>query len=196
MIPVSIDQVEDKIVEVLKKWMESEIFLITSSRGLDMLALPLSYNVRPENDKFTEDHLPAVIVASLGTEGPPRKDGSGTYEANWKVSVVVVVNGNSRESTNRNARIYAAAVRAILVERRGLDGMSTGGRWDGESYDEGPAEMGRTLAATTIDFTFTIPNVAGRLDRLAEPIAPPGPIPDGVTVQDTEMTTLLRGIEE
>lgn len=196
MIPLSIDQVEDKIVDLLKMWMESEIYMITKTRGLDMLALPLSYNVRPENDKFTEDHLPAVIVASLGTDGIPRKDGYGTYEANWKISVVVVVNGNTRQSTNRNARIYAAAVRAILVERRGLDGLSNGGRWDGESYDEGPAEMGRTLAATTIDFTFTIPNVASMSDRLEAPIAPPDPIPEGETVESTYLETQLLGINE
>lgn len=196
MIPVSIDQIEDKIVEILKEWMESELYLLTKNRSLEMLALPLSYNVRPENDKFTEDHLPAVIVVSPGTEGPPRKDGSGTYEANWKVSVVVIVNGNSRQTTNRNARLYAAAIRAILVERRGLDGLSNGGRWDGESYDEGPTEMGRTLAAITVDFTFTIPNVAGRMDRLESPIAPPDPIPEGELVQHTHLTTLLRGIEE
>lgn len=177
------EDLENAVMEELRTWMALTLREISMERDEEILQAPLSYNVRPDNNQFVEDQLPALIIVSPGTINTPRKSGDQVYEADYRVMIVAIISSNSRENVNHNARVYAAAVRAILVRTPGLGGVTTGGIWEGESFDEGPEEQGRSLASVTVEFAYTVPNIAKRGER-----PPTQPITPGPEVTSTDLT--------
>lgn len=182
------DDLENAVMEELRAWMPSTLYEISIERDEELLQSPLSYNIRPDNNQFVEDQLPALIIVSPGTLNNPRKSGDQVYEADYRILIVAIISSTGRVNVNRNARIYAAAIRAVLVRRPGLGGIAMGGLWEGESFDEGPEEQGRSLASITVEFAYTVPNVVQRGGGPATPLVPPQPIPDGPEVTSTDLT--------
>lgn len=165
--------VEDAVIATIKEWIEVYLREIEMQWGVtENLPVPRSYNVGAEFDKWAEDQLPAVILISPGTSDRPSADGEGGFNAPFRVSICIFATGNTRENTRRNAHLYGGAVRAMLLQKRSLGGISDGATWEGEDYDQGPTEKGRTIGSVVVDFVFNIPGV---VYRTGGPPTPPDP---------------------
>lgn len=180
--------VEEAVTEVLQIWMDPYLREVERQWSItEELAPIMSWNVRPETDHWPEEQLPALIVVSGGTTEDPLMDGDGRFTAIFQIGTVIFAKGINKENTNRNARVYAAAARAIMLQQDGLDGLSDGVRWKSEHYDEAWTTAGRTLVAAQIVMEYAIPHV---VRRWAGPSLPPEPT-DGTmwpAVESTEIT--------
>jgi hypothetical protein len=158
------DQVEEAIKDTLKYWMNTYIRQVEFQRGEDADAIPLprSYEITTDVDDFPESQLPAVVIISPGLDGEPFKTGDGNYRAMWAVGVAVICSGNDRASTNKLSKIYGSVVRAILLQKNSLRGFAADTEWLDESYDDVPADAGRTLAAAQIIFRVSVDDVVNQ----------------------------------
>lgn len=191
---VAEETVTSAVSDQLKLWLPTYLKEIRLQRSEPIdLPDPRSYNVRPENDRWDEDQMPAVIVVCPGLAAAPSMDGEGNYNAPFRVGVVVFALGNDDLSVRLNLGLYAAAVRAILVQKPSLGGLADGSEWTMESYDSAPVESSRTMGAATVEFIFNIPGVVNVYGGPSETIpSEPGPLDedpipgsDWHTVQET-----------
>ncbi len=151
---------EDAVTEVLRAWFPVYLPEVARQKELsEVFPAPRSYNVHPDEEKWLEDQLPAVIVVSPGIDGKPTKLGDGKITADWRVAVVVFVAGQDEHNCRRNAGVYAAAARAMLLQHRSLDGISNGISYEGETYDSSPTDQGRSIASGIVTFLFSIPGI-------------------------------------
>lgn len=115
-----------------------------------------SYVSSFDTDKFQEDQLPTCVIVAPGMAEAPVRRGSGKYEATWAVAVAAVVSGQNRENTFELVELYAAAIRAVLVNGKSLGGIATATEWLDERYDELAFEDLRTIAAGIVHFAVTL----------------------------------------
>lgn len=157
-------EVEEAVLETVRLWEATYLREIEEQKGLDPNSLP-AFRSRfavseDEPDRWPEDQLPSLVVACPGTLGEPKSDGEGAYHATFAVEVGVIVSANEEGATNRLAKRYAAAVRAILVQHSSLGGFARGLDWMGEAYDrvvERPDQ--RMLRATVLPFSVEVDDV-------------------------------------
>jgi hypothetical protein len=155
----------------LKIWLE--VYLRETERQAGVtyhLPLFASYNTRPDNQRWIEEQLPACIIIVHGLAGTPLKDGEGNYTAPFSVSVAIFSKGRSKEATEQNSKLYAAAVRAILLQQSGLGGLSNGVSWEGEAYDQSRTRGGRTIGSAVVDLIVQVP---GTVNSRVGPNEPP-----------------------
>jgi hypothetical protein len=173
----------------LKKWMPTYLQELKLQVDLDYdLATPRSYtNKRTEPVNWPEEQLPGILVVCPGVTGRPSMEGSGHYRAPFGVVVGVINSANTKFATNVNNKLYAAAVRAIMVQKPSLGGVASGTEWIDESYDETPEDAERDLAVATLSFTIELDGV---VNRLAGPTVPDPPDPD--TLPGSEWPIVLK----
>jgi hypothetical protein len=188
-------QVEDAVKLTLQTWFNTYLREIEIQGGLTALELPLprSYTVVNELDDFPELQLPRVLIISPGTVGDPRAEGDGTMTFFWRVGIGIVAQGNTRETTNRNTKLYAAAARAILLQKQGLGGLATNIDLESEEYDEYSPDQSRTLGVASLVTIVTIPGAVNRRGGPAVAVPPdPDTIPGSnwpiATTADIEIT--------
>ena len=132
--------------------------------------------------------MPCCVIVAPGLLQEPERRGGNTI-ATWAVSVGCVVSGQDRENTFDLAEMYAAAVRAAVVQNPSLGGFATATDWIGERYDDIPNEMLRTLAAGSVQFAVQVYNAItpseGPDEPLSDPIPDPGPRATFVSVGTT-----------
>lgn len=128
--------------------------------------------------KFIENQMPSCVIVAPGLVEEPEKRG-GLYICRWGVSVGLVVSGQDRENTFDLSELYAAAVRAAVLQHPSLGSFADGVDWIGERYDDIPNDMSRTLAAGTVQFSVEVQGALmpgeGPDSPLAEPVPDPGP---------------------
>lgn len=155
--------VEDAVQACLQEWVDE----YTTEMNRQWESCPVlppirSWNTRPDPIKWSEDQLPACVVVSPGVNSEPMVSGDGWYEADFLVGTVIFCAGKTEKETRNRAQAYGAAIRAILLQQRGLGGISTGVTWQTEDYTPGPTERGRTFGAVMDEFSFTIAGVVNR----------------------------------
>lgn len=184
----SADHLDNAVTATLKLWFSTYLREIELQNGLPdrSLELPKSWNVRPENDRFAEEALPAVLVVSAGTADPPVMEGDGSYRGFFRVGVALYLTAPSKDTVNRNTKLYAAVVRAILLQKRSLGGVSEGCVWESEVYDEITSDMGRTAGLSVNQFVFTVSPVVNRLLGPAQPEPPDPDTLPGSQLHDVE----------
>lgn len=142
-------EVERAALATLRKWLPT--YLAEIERQTDRVAgsLPLvrSWTTVNEFSAWPEDQLPCVLLVSTGLASEPAKDGAGTYRASWALGVAVVVSAAKAAQTMELARIYTAAIRAVLLQHPSLGGVATVIDWIDERYDDLPSDAERSLAA-------------------------------------------------
>lgn len=128
--------------------------------------------------KFIENQMPSCVIVAPGLVEEPMKRG-GLYICRWGVSVGLVVSGQDRENTFDLSELYAASVRAAVLQHASLSGFATGTDWLGERYDDIPNDMSRTLAAGTVQFSVEVQGALmpgeGPDAPLVDPVHDPGP---------------------
>lgn len=168
--------VDAGVESTIKTWIGSYLSEISLQWGRPLLEDFKSYNVRPTGEHWIDDQIPALVIVNAGLDSPPRKSGEGEYEADFRVGLIIVAKGDVAANARANVEDYAAAVRAIMVQKHSLGIGALSVVWDAESYDEAPPESLRTLAGATVEFVITMPSLLIRTRGPDQPTTPPGTV--------------------
>lgn len=163
--------VEQALVEHCREWLPSYIAEVCRQAGLgaSFLSVPETYFTFPEFDKWPEQHLPCVIVTTPGATGFDY-GGDGSVGATFTAGVGIVAKAPKKELTNRNCKLYAAALRASIIQNINLGGRVGSVELLTERYDELDSSSARTLGAGVLTMNVRVENVA---DMYGGPEAPP-----------------------
>jgi hypothetical protein len=181
--------VEDAATFTLQTWMPQYLGMVSRKIGQASTWLPgiASFTVANDPTHWPEDQVPAIVLASPGTLGRPIRTRS-TYRAMWQLQVVVFVSANDRPATERLAKYYGGAVRAVLSAKGDLGGLAAGAEWEGEKYDIRIGDRDqRTLGSCSnifcVDVRDVVQALGGPLTVTTPPVVPPDfPVADNVTV--------------
>jgi hypothetical protein len=161
---ISTRTLSERMASTVEEWIEEYLRETELQHAVtDELPVFASYNVRPANERWVEEQLPALIFVIPGTDGAPTRDGEGNYTAAYRVGVAIYCLGPDKDLTDRNSKLYAAAVRAILLHQSGLGGLADGMYWMGENFDVGPTKQGRTIGAAVLDYLVYVPGMVNKL---------------------------------
>jgi hypothetical protein len=156
--------VEQWVLDLLQTWFSTYLAEVERQHGYggNDLPRPRGWAVGPTFDKWPEDQLPGVLVASRGVPTPPVKRGSGGYEARWQIEPGVILSARTQTETHALAMLYGLAIRALMIQRPSLDGYAEASTWLGEAYDDLGYDDSRSLyavrelfAVAVVDVTFT-----------------------------------------
>jgi len=193
--------VERWCLDCLKKW--SGTFLAEVERQIGMTAGDLArvrrWRTSQSYDKFPEDQLPCVILRSTGVAELPERHGDGWVSARWLMQLDNVVSAATEDRSHELAMLYAAAHRAVMLQRPSLEGKANGTRWIVDDYTQQEFDSRRTLCASTSVIEVTVDKV---LSTLAGPTTPNDPLdpdttpwPDDPIVQTHEETVVKLPLE-
>lgn len=204
---ISADQVEDGIVSFSQEWFP--VYLremeLQTGRECGSLPLPRSYQIWDRFAKFEEDQLPAFVVISPGLDSKPQARGDGSYLGCWKVQAGIIVSASDQTATRQLSRIYAAAIRAMFVQKRSLGGIAVGTEWRDEAYDvvDNVADS-RTITSAMVSFGVYVDNVVNRqggprtspTEVAPDPRCPPDGQPGSQwpTVATVEVDEIIEGV--
>lgn len=156
-------EVEDAVASILALWLPDSLAAQADRRGYtDPLPVPGAAQVWPDEtpeERWPEHQLPALGIGSPGTVGEPVKDGDGSYRATWSIGIGITVSANSPQATRKLSRVYGAAIRQALLQRRSLGGFAYGMGWGGESYTALGTASSRTQAIAINSFTVEVADV-------------------------------------
>jgi hypothetical protein len=173
---LSASDIEDALLDRLKFWVDDYLNEIERQHGLEVgsLARPRSWVVSSELEKFAEDQLPAVLVASPGTTEVPFADGHGRFVASWQIEVGVHIAAATNRHALRLARLHALALRAVSLQQVPEIFMRLD--WMGERYDTLESVSDRTICTAHVLLEAQLADVT---TRNAGPPAEPGWPSDG-----------------
>lgn len=150
-------EVEADVIASLSMWLPTYVAEAERQEGLGAGALAPVRSVTTEatpGRRFPEEQLPCLIVVSPGLAERPEMSGQGgAYRARWAIGIAVVVEARTRTETDRLAKIWAALIAGIMLQQQDIGKGCRGVTWEGQVYDEVPAEDRRTLAAGQNEFT-------------------------------------------
>jgi hypothetical protein len=194
---------EQAVIDTIKMWIPTYLREVERLTGRQMgdIPVPRSYTTRKIFEKFVEDQTPTIIVVSPGTADEPKMEGDGHYRAEWGLGVGAVVSTSTQETTNLVAKVYGAAIRAIILQQASLGGIASGVRWMDESYDDLPSDdSDRTLGSAALYFRVEVDDVVNRFAGPNSVYFPADPDPDSQpgadwpTVETVEVTLLKEAL--
>jgi len=201
------------VIEMLQRWMDTYLAAVAFQSGEDEERLsPIkSWRISTEMEKMPEDQTPGLIVVNTGLAEDPEKTGSAKYStagspgfpysATWiiEVGVVCSAKGKKHIATPRaleRAQMYAAAVRAIMIQQR--DDHDTFGMidWKQEKYDGLDSSSDRTACLAYNKFEIQVHDVTSWSTGPIAPIPPIEPTtpPDDVFPEVQEVETGIRKV--
>lgn len=184
-------QVEDAAQVTLETWMPAYLRWVERLLGkpTDWLQSPQSYVATSDWDHFPEEALPAVLIMAPGTIGAPAQDGRRIYRAIFDLRVGVLVSAGTRSDTERLAKFYGAALRALILGKGSLGNFATGTKWLGESANIKVADdKQRTMATAENRFAVEVREVVKALTGPTNPPAKPAePPPDEPVATNVEV---------
>jgi hypothetical protein len=195
------EDVEQWCLETLKLWSGTYISEVERQHGIaaGTLQRMRAWLTGPSFDKWPEDQLPAVILQSVGTAERPLRDGEGRYRARWLMQLDCVCSARTQALTHSQSMLYAAAHRALLLQRPSLEGRAAGISWVGDDYTQLPYDDIRTIAAAQGTFEVEVEDV---VTTLAGPTTPDRPLtpdtepwPDRPTVQTVDEQVVKLPLE-
>lgn len=192
--------VEGAVLGIVQKWLPTYVAELErqTGRAVPSVARPRSYGVTYDLDNWPENQLPAILVVAAGTDGEPEEEGGGVFSAWWSVGVSAVLTAPDAVNVKRNSQLYAAAIRALVVQHRNLGGFAMTTDWVAEEFAESTADQNRSLAITLNSFRVKVRDVvtsyAGPIQPDPKP-DPNEPYPEWTTVTSTE-TVANRADEE
>lgn len=170
-------QIEQAIISTLQLHLPHYVAEVerqsTAPGTTPALPAPRAYRVWTDTETWPHDQLPAVIVACPGTVGDPKRTPSG-HCATWEVQVGVIVRAPEQARVRRNAAVYAAAARAVAVQRPSMGGRAAATTWVGEEITTEP-DTGQTWGLGIVRLHV---EVAGMVDPGQGPLWPDTPPAD------------------
>lgn len=116
---------------------------------------PRTWQADIDADKLPEAQVPAIVVI-VGTEAPT-SDGRYLHSTIGLV-VAAIVRGTTRAHGRELARLYAAAIRPVLLHNPDVNGAFARLSYDGAAYGEQAGDPGVVAATATLSFTATVGN--------------------------------------
>lgn len=181
---VSAFEVELAVATSTRRWFGDYIAEVERRRGLEAGRLPTfrSIVLSAALEKMPEDQVPALLIASPGIEtsagssaGRIEAHGDGGYLARFRIDAAVVISARGNRQAPRLARLYVAALRALLVQQalqpcpldlRRLDLV-------GEEYTLLDSAADRTQGAGTVRIAVEVADITNRLMGPLAPVLPP-----------------------
>lgn len=183
--------VADATTLTLQRWIATYLGMVDRKLGkpAGWLPLPGSYVTSNDANHFPEDAPPATVVAVPGTLGQPKREGQGKYRAEWDVRITVFVQAPDRDSTQRLAGYYGAAIRSLILGKRSLGDFAQGTTWHGEFYQTRVADRDqRTLGSCENRFCVDVRDVVQAPNGPLNPATDPGTAPaDWPTATDVHI---------
>lgn len=195
---VAASDVEQAILELLRKWLADYLAEVDRAHGNDVgtLPKPRSWVVSGEVEKMPEDQTPAIIVASPGLTDPPLADGRGSYTARWRVMIAVHLSARRNMIALRLVRQYALAIRALCTQQQALESLALRRiDWVDERYDTLPSIDDRTVCTALVELAVEVSDVTTRHMGPLEPLLPPGALgPESPTwpIAQTEHVSVTK----
>lgn len=198
---VSASDVEAALMGQLERWIDSYMSEVERQRDMEVRTLPRprSWVYSSAVEKFPEDQLPAVILASPGITDPPTADGQGRYSARWRVLVAAEVVARGNRVALGLARLYATALRATAIQQQALEGLDVWRiDWMGERYDVLDSVDDRTVCVAQVELAVTVGDVTTRGAGPLEPEPPPTeqPSPTWPVAETADIDIYLWPLEE
>jgi hypothetical protein len=187
---VSVGAVKRAVEATLQRWMPWTLLQVAEFEGRNpaQITQVRTWKRLPETAVIDFDQLPAIGVASSGLIGTPESDGDLSSRATWAVQVEVVVRGKSYDEVTDLVGLYAAAVRACLMQHPSLGGFADQTMWIGEDYAAVDATKSRTLGAAVVEVAVTVDDVLNIHDAPAvPPLLPTDPMPEPVVVESVHV---------
>ena len=188
---ISIDEIEDQILANLENWMPTYVAEICRQKSLDFSKVPVikSWVTLHRFRHEPQNQTPAIVVVSGGTSGQPVHNGEGWWRSPFLFGVSAIISTRDPDSSSRMAKLYAAAIRAIMLQQRS-DVMYTDIRWNGESYDQIDVGSPDMLASASVTFEVMMDGlVCSQGTGPSVPsVAPPAPMP--VVIEDPGRITV------
>jgi hypothetical protein len=180
--------VEDAAQGTLELWMPTYLRWLERllGRPTGWLKEPRSYAVSSDFNHWPEDQLPAIQIMCPGLLERPIRDGTREYRATYDLCIGVYCSAGSRRDTQRLAKYYAGALRAILVQKGSLGNFAIGTVWLDENYDVRVSDKSqRTTATAELKFAVEVYGVVKALTGpLVVPSEPAEVPPNSPTVTD------------
>ena len=188
--------VEQSVHDTLRYWFADYLREVERQNGIpvDSLPQPRSWVISSEIERMPEDQLPAVIIASPGLTEIPDHDGEGRYTASWRVTGAVEhATIGDRYRALYLTRLYALAIRGILVQQPDPTGLIMRRHWTGERYNILDSDADRTVCVGAVDFRVLVPDVVNMHAGPVEPGWPPDfatdqPYPQWPTATDADVS--------
>jgi hypothetical protein len=179
--------VETAAITTLKLWLPTYLreFERRTGREPNVLQAPRSWSTAAEFFQEQGAALPAAIVVSPGTVDTPERHGDGSYSAWWRLELAILLTAKDKPSANELAKLYAAAVRMILVQKPSLGGVASAVEWEGDQYTDAPADFTQIGAIGAGAFNVLVRGVVTDSAGPMEPDPDPAPLRQVATVQTT-----------
>jgi phage gp37-like protein len=173
---VAASDMEDAVLAQLQAWLPDYLAEVERTHGLQVGSLPQprSWVLSSEVERFPEEQLPAVMLASPGLTDPPLADGTGIYTARWQLVVAVQVNVRGNRLALRVARLYALALRGALLQQQRLGLPLRRIDWMDERYRLLDSIDDRTTCVAEVEVAVEVAAVLSRQAGPLEPLLPPG----------------------
>jgi len=169
----------------LQKWMHTYLAQVERLQGLavNTWPRPRAYRITSEFERMPEDQLPAIIVRSGGTNAEPRPvgTGEGLMRGSWRVEFGALVSARSIIVDNcvplalKLARLWALAIRGVVVQQQDDRGIIAFWDWIDERYDVIDADADRTICLGMVTVDVECHNVINRWAGPLDPLSPPEP---------------------
>ena len=185
--------VEQAAQTTIELWLATYLRELERQNDIDAdLLRPIASTIQV-NDfaQYQGEPLPLMVVVCPGMESTPSRHEDGFYEAWWTVGVAVIVEAVDETAARRLAQIYAAAIRALLVQHPALGGFAGGIALGIESHEDAPADFLRAgCAVARVVFSVLTEGVVTASLGPASPDDDPEPWPQVDTVHiDAERLT-------
>lgn len=176
------------LYNIIQKWQITYLREVARRAGEspDELRPFRSWRVSHELERMNEDQTPALIIANLGLIDEPMKQGTlhpgKAYYGIWRYQFGCLISARGKKQqaatrANYLAKLYALAMRLILIQKRDDDSVLGMHDWVDEGYDGLEPEDDRTLCLAHTDFNISVPNVASWATGPREPDILPDPEP-------------------
>ena len=185
---ISAFEVENALAECVRVWLRDYLAEIERQRRLPVGRLPAFRSIvaSAQPEKWPEDQLPALLIASPGLDtggqcGRLEVHGDGGYVVRWRVDCVSEISARGNRQAIYLARLYTAAVRGLIVQQalrapyppEGLGLRLRRVDWTGERYDLRDWTVDRTRCAGTVSFVVDVAEVLSRALGPRVPAYPP-----------------------
>jgi hypothetical protein len=164
---------EDSVIATLRLWLPEYLAEIRIQRASDVDFPDIrSYATRNEFTTFPDESIPMIVVISPGLAGHPSMDGEKRISAWWSLGIGIIAAANTEKNSSRLAKVYGAAVRAIMLQHQALDENWEYSAVDyvDEDYNDVPdPDQERTMRAARLIFRVKVENVVTAFAGPAEP---------------------------
>jgi hypothetical protein len=161
--------IQEALYSTLEEWLPSYIYEINRQIGKEVLFVPDEYRHRPDYKTLPKNARAAILIDVPGTIGQPMVHQNFT-RANWHAEVMVFLYGTKDwQETQALTHAYMAAIRACILQHRGLRGVAETTLWTGEEYKEGEHSSTRTTGVGLLFFSVTIGNATNMFGGPPDP---------------------------